>query len=94
MDKEKRLEEYLARAREAEERAAASKDESSHRAWKAIADAYRYLAGSEGLAQSKEARHQAEHTGLWHQASVDVPESPADQSVTRMRRSDADFSSL
>ena len=84
MDSEKRLEEYLARAKEAEQRATASKDESSHRAWKAIADAYRYLAGSERLTPRKDIQNQADDTGPWPQASADIPDSNTDDTVTRL----------
>jgi hypothetical protein len=47
MDATKRLNEYLAKSREAEEHAAKSKDDCSRKAWKALAEGYRYLAGSE-----------------------------------------------
>ncbi len=47
MDATKRLNEYLAKSREAEEHAANSRDDCSRKAWKALAEGYRYLAGSE-----------------------------------------------
>jgi hypothetical protein len=47
MDATKRLNEYLAKSREAEEHAAKSKDDCSRKAWKALAEGYRYLAGTE-----------------------------------------------
>jgi hypothetical protein len=47
MDNTKRLQEYLARAKDAEEQAAKCRDECSRNAWKALAVGYRYLAGSE-----------------------------------------------
>ena len=47
MDATKRLDDYLAKCREAEEHAAKSKDDCSRKAWKALAEGYRYLAGSE-----------------------------------------------
>jgi hypothetical protein len=47
MDATKRLDDYLAKSREAEEHAAKCKDDCSRKAWKALAEGYRYLAGSE-----------------------------------------------
>jgi hypothetical protein len=47
MDATKRMNEYLAKSREAEEHAAKSTDDCSRKAWKALAEGYRYLAGSE-----------------------------------------------
>jgi hypothetical protein len=43
----KRLNEYLAKSREADDHAAKSRDDCSRKAWKALAEGYRYLAGSE-----------------------------------------------
>jgi hypothetical protein len=47
MDATNRMNEYLAKSREAEEHAAKSTDDYSRKAWKALAEGYRYLAGSE-----------------------------------------------
>jgi hypothetical protein len=47
MDAAKRLKEYLAKSREAEEHADQCRDDCSRKAWKALAEGYRYLAGSE-----------------------------------------------
>ena len=47
MDATKRMSEYLAKSREAEEHAAKSEDDCSRKAWKALAEGYRLLAGSE-----------------------------------------------
>jgi len=49
MDFEKQRQEYLAKAKEAEERAASSKDSSQSAAWVRIAEGYRALAGATRL---------------------------------------------
>jgi hypothetical protein len=63
MDATKRLNEYLAKSREAEEHAAKSKDDCSRKAWKALAEGYRYLAGSE-MAMKDDDRHEVRDEGV------------------------------
>jgi hypothetical protein len=53
MDTAKRLEEYLVKAKEADEHAARCRDEYSRKAWKALADGYRYLAGDNGASKNE-----------------------------------------